>query len=512
MPKNIILCADGTGNKGGVTPDSNVYKIYKSIDKYFKGKIVNNIELDKQIVFYDNGVGTHKNKYIRAFFAAFGFGFEDNVCDLYKFLARHYEPGDRIYFFGFSRGSSTVRACNGFISICGLAKGAGLRNCALDQRVSEAFSAYKKHRKQPELAASLKNSENSHGAVDIEFLGIWDTVVALGFPKRTDITGPVSALINMVLWVAETTLDRIWNHSFYYYRLTDNVKQAYQALAIDDERTAFWPFVWREQGRTPGSVEQVWFAGMHSNVGGGYARSGMASISLYWMMVRAQKHGLVLLDDAIREAYGDSHVHGRMYNSRDGFGSFYRYHPRDIEELCKDRVTADIKIHRSVIERMYHRTANYAPGHLPAKFHVVDTDPANPGKLMNPGEHTQWAAVRGEIKRWVFRRKGLYAAMLTFVLTVIITATWLRFCPPDEAILRTGLAGALADLLDFISPDFFDNIIDVAVVRDAYYVTFGAAFCASYVYVRAWCREKTVDACEMLRHIIIQSESNEDNK
>ncbi|MCK4586077.1 MAG: DUF2235 domain-containing protein [Gammaproteobacteria bacterium] len=135
MPKNIIVCADGTGNKGGSTPDSNVYKIYKSINKCFSGKAKDGFELDEQIVFYDNGVGTEKNKYLRMLGGGIGFGFEDNVCDLYRFLARNYESGDRIYFFGFSRGASTVRACNGFISICGLAKGKGLRKRELEKLV-----------------------------------------------------------------------------------------------------------------------------------------------------------------------------------------------------------------------------------------------------------------------------------------------------------------------------------------------------------------------------------------
>ncbi len=158
MSKNIIVCADGTGNKGGSTPDSNVYRIYKSVDKYFKGPAQGDFEVDEQIIFYDNGVGTEKNKYLRMLGGAFGFGFEDNVCDLYKFLARNYEPGDRVYFFGFSRGASTVRACTGFINACGLAKGKGLRNRELAELVKEAFRAYKKVPSQ--MPCMSKNTVN----------------------------------------------------------------------------------------------------------------------------------------------------------------------------------------------------------------------------------------------------------------------------------------------------------------------------------------------------------------
>jgi uncharacterized protein (DUF2235 family) len=101
MSKNIILCSDSTGQKGGYGADSNVYKLYKMVD-------LHNTE---QITFYDNGVGTSDsdtdsktNAVWRAVSGAFGFGFRDNIIDLYRFLARNYELGDQIYFFGFSRG------------------------------------------------------------------------------------------------------------------------------------------------------------------------------------------------------------------------------------------------------------------------------------------------------------------------------------------------------------------------------------------------------------------------
>ena len=401
MAKNIIVCADGTGNKGGSTPDSNVYKVYKSVNKSFEGELEDGFEVDEQMIFYDNGVGTEKDKYLRMFGGAFGFGFEDNVCDLYKFLARNYKPGDRIYFFGFSRGASTVRACSGFIKKCGLAKGNGLRNCELKALVKEAFSAYKVHKRKPDISRELRNSDRSHGDIDIHFMGIWDTVVALGFPKRTDITGPVSATLNAIFWLAEKILDCrfLWPHSFYYYQLTKKVKYAYQALAIDDERTAFWPFVWREEGRAADTVEQVWFAGMHSNVGGGYERSGMASVALYWMMLRAEKRGLKFDNDSLQNALEDSHIHGRMYNTRNGFGVLYRYHPREIEKLCNSRIKGNIKLHRSVIERINHRTANYAPGQLPGKFEVVDSDTETSPEPREPGTDPQWANIRAEINR-----------------------------------------------------------------------------------------------------------------
>ncbi len=501
MPKNLIVCADGTGNKGGSTPSSNVYKIYKAVNKHHKGEEQENTEISEQIIFYDNGVGTEKGKYRRLIGGAFGFGFEDNVRDLYKFLARNYEKDDNIYFFGFSRGASTIRACSGFINTCGLAKGKGLRNRELDKLVKEAFDAYRVRLKMPEKALEIKESDKSHGAIDIHFMGIWDTVVALGFPKRTDITGPISAVLNVLFWLLEKGLDKIMPHSFYNFRLTGEVKNAYQALAIDDERTAFYPFVWREKGST-GKVEQVWFAGMHSNVGGGYARSGTASTPLHWMMLRAEECGLKFNDDAIQNAYKDSHDHGRIHNSRDGFAMMYRYHPREIEKLCEGRLKGNIRLHSSVIGRIMHRTANYAPAQLPGKFEVVESNIRAQPILWNPGNNPKWDKLRAEIDGWVLARKGLYAAMLAFFVSVGIAAIKLSDTPFPEKL--EGFFGNLARFLDYILPEWFDGLIAYTVA--VHYPILISTVVVIFIYLRArkWFHLKTVDACERLRRLIIQ--------
>ncbi|MCK5001816.1 MAG: DUF2235 domain-containing protein [Gammaproteobacteria bacterium] len=526
LPKNIVVCADGTGNKGGYSPDSNVYKVYKTVDKNFKGKCHDNAEIEEQVLFYDNGVGTAKNKFLRAITGAFGFGFERNVCDLYKFIARSYEDGDRIYFFGFSRGASTVRACNGMIAKCGLVKGKGLRNCELDERVEEAFKAYKELTKSPELAKRFKEDKDRVTEnVPIQFLGVWDTVVALGFPKRTDITGPISFVLNMIFESLEFLADRACPHSFYYYKLTDNVKHACQALAIDDERTAFWPFVWQEKNlkdtkdRTEDNVEQVWFAGMHSNVGGGYERAGMAGVPLYWMMKRAEHHGLMFTSDALKDAHDASHVHGRMYNSRDGLALLYRYHPREMLKLCqykdegeyKDKLLGNIKIHHSVIDRIKHRTANYAPGHIPASFDVVDD--AIPAKSVhhNPGSSSAWLNIKRTIDKWVLWRKRLYNLFFVTVLGIFFSALYLWFTPPEEWG-REGVWGSFANFLDYISPDMFDGLIEVAIVQKPYlFLTTMALLFIYYVIRTIWYR-RTLKACEQLRHKIIGEKLTNTNK
>lgn len=508
-PKNIVVCADGTGNKGGYSPDSNVYRLYKMVNKHFKGTCHDGVDIEEQILFYDNGVGTQSNKFWRTISGAFGLGFRRNVCDLYKFLARNYVPGDRIFFFGFSRGASTVRACNGMIAKCGLAKGRGLRNQALDELVEEAYKAYEKHRKQPRRAENFKNDTvKSHGAVPIQLLGVWDTVVALGFPKRTDITGPFTFILNTVFVILEKFFDLIFPHSFYHYQLGDNVKYAYQALAIDDERTAFWPYVWYEkniwgaQDRTPENSEQVWFAGMHSNVGGGYERAGMAGVPLYWMLLRAQKHGLVFNEDALQQTLDSRHVHGRMYNSRSGLAAFYRYHPREIEKLCEDKLVGEIRIHDSVIERMSHRTANYAPGQVPSKFEVVNDQLPTAVKPHEPGLRDSWTQIRAKIKRLVWLRKLMYSSMLLAVLAIIGYAIYLwntltTFAP------RRGPWGEVANILDYFTPDMFDGLIQVAVVQKHEIFVTAVVALILYVVVNRVLVNKTVAACESLRHLVI---------
>lgn len=492
MTKNIILCADGTGNKGGYTPDSNVYKIYNSIDIHK--------DSNEQIVFYDNGVGTAKNKYLRAATGAVGWGFGQNVRDLYAFLVKNYNPGDQIYLFGFSRGAATIRAFSGFVAACGLINyekgGQKMGARELKGAVKKAFKDYirigREYKRKCGILPVATRSSVNHGAVPIKFIGVWDTVSALGFPQRTDVTSIGIWVINLLLVGLDHLFDLPFPHRFYNYDLTDNVGYACQALSIDDERTSFWPMVWDETARDNGSVEQVWFAGMHSNVGGGYNRAGLANVAYEWLMLRGHLHGLEYKSGAKRKAAEDAHVQGRLYNSRDGAAIYYRYHPREIEKLCKGkeidygaglmgktmklynkimklynklkslftrlknlfkgggfftklknlfkgggekdkvRILGSIKIHESVIRRMARRTANYAPGHLPCTFETVATDDIGGTRTTpyEPNKKAGWQACRAQINRVTLFRKWLYGIFLEFTVVAVATALWLWFESP----------------------------------------------------------------------------------
>ena len=234
--KRIVLCSDGTGNKEGKNEGTNVFKVYNSIERHEKNR--------PQLGFYDNGVGTDKFKILKGLGGAFGFGFGKNVRDLYTFLAKNYDVGDEIYLFGFSRGAATVRAFAGFLNTCGLVKNGGkLDRETLDAKVGKAFDAYKNTRKSSEDANAFKKNEALHhpdhapgGDIKIKFLGVWDTVSSLGFPKD----------LGFIIHVLEWGANKIIPHRFYDYDLNSSIQNAYHALAIDDERQTFYPMIWDE--------------------------------------------------------------------------------------------------------------------------------------------------------------------------------------------------------------------------------------------------------------------------
>lgn len=497
MSKNIILCADGTGNMGGYTPSSNVFKIYNEID-------IHNSK--KQLKFYDNGIGTETNKYVRAAAGALGFGFKTNVRDLYLFLARNYgekdeekdeekdKEKDQVYFFGFSRGAATVRACSGFINACGLVNGKKMEEDELQDAVDEALDAYVRIKRDPSLADKCKNNTKSHGVIPIQFIGVWDTVSSLGFPQNWFITSLGMCVLNALFKGLDRISDVIFKHRFYNYELTPKVEYACQALAIDDERTSFWPMVWNEKNHSK-PVEQVWFAGMHSNVGGGYPRTGMANVALEWMMIRAQKNGLIFKDTSLKNVHNDAHPHGRMFNSRDGFAIYYRYNPRDIEKLCKDRLDGSIKIHESVIERMKYKTANYAPGNLPMNYEVVANDGTVKNTITGKYEKERKASIE-KIKKWVFLRKWLWGMFFESTIAVAVFALiWKNeSLPKDDGKLKT-----IVIKLGSVIPDFLNGAISVAVVQHPEY--FCGAVCALIGFwgLRNYFRHKTVKASEKLR-------------
>lgn len=397
--KNIILCSDGTGNRGGKGNGTNVWRIYNYIDINCHQ---DNSSPQKQISYYEDGVGTEDFKLFKLIGGAFGWGLSRNIQELYDFLIKNYEEGDRIYLFGFSRGAFTVRSLAGLIERCGIPENKddplhpekrAQNSRELQKKVNTAYRIYKNTHKRKrfsmlrnrfkmmdslfnvlpriygsrsyndtiesyESEAAKFKAENSIKNIDIHFIGVWDTVSAIGMP------------FDFLRWL----LDWVFNINFHSHQIGPSVKYGYHCLSIDDERHTFHPQLWDETNKTNAKVEQVWFSGVHSNVGGGYPKPGMAHEPLYWMMNKAQECGLVFKKGAIEAVRDAADVSDKMYDSRAGTGVYYRYLPRNIEQLCSDNGLERIDVHASVFDRIMLGVQNYAPGSLPTNINVVTTE------------------------------------------------------------------------------------------------------------------------------------------
>ncbi len=318
MPKNIVVLSDGTGQEGGkeYKHDSNVHKLFRMLEN----------RTPRQVVFYDQGLGTN---WRRITGNAFGAGFSQNVLECYEFIFQNYQAEDRIYLFGFSRGAYTVRSLSGFIDLYGI-----LPKSRPDL-IKKAWKKYRKRSKRPGGKARRQQDSTDfnqrHNAMwaKIKFLGVWDTVGALGFPLKG-----VAKALDRVPW---------FRHRFHETGLSPSVDRGCHALAIDDERKTFRPTLWEEPNP---KVEQVWFAGMHTDVGGGYSTSDLSDITLQWMVRHALNHGLLLYDG--HEVDGDPQPEGKLNDSRGGLGTLFRRATR----------TWDLKTHPKVHESVFTRRDN----------------------------------------------------------------------------------------------------------------------------------------------------------
>lgn len=365
-PKNIILCSDGTGNTAIKDRGTNVFKLYEAIDLHGHA---DDPTLPRQIAFYDDGCGSQGWGPIPMLKQAVGWGLGHSVKDLYAHLVRSYEPGDRIYLFGFSRGAFTIRTLADFIGACGILKYENRDDLWDDIR--KAYELYRQRyqtRLNRRLVGHCDNAqcqvfceERTEHWPSIEFVGVWDTVDAVGLPVEE-----MSNFYN----------DYIHRFKFPDHVLGEHVKRACQALAIDDERQPFNPVLWEHDER----IEQVWFPGVHANVGGGYPKQGMSLVSLYWMLTRAAEQGLRFLESDLQYYREHRNVDDKLYDPREGWGAYYRYQPRDIGTLCTKH-RAPVKVHVSAVERIIKRTDGYAPGNLPKIHEIVATDPLPVGVL-----------------------------------------------------------------------------------------------------------------------------------
>lgn len=384
MAKNIVLFSDGTGNSSAKAQKTNVWRLFQALDQ----------TKANQIAKYDDGVGTSSNKYLAAIGGAFGWGLKRNVIDLYKFVCLNYEKGDNLYGFGFSRGAFTIRVLVDLIATAGLVTFRSSEE--LDHNAAAAYRHYrskkfptrspfvfimrylcnvllaakdyiKGQRAYSEIAKQTKAAGRTE--IPIRFLGLWETVEAYGMP--------IEALKRGINWV-------IWPMLFGDLILSPLVQRACHALSLDDERTTFHPLLWDEVAEAnmvanhqvpAGRVTQVWFAGVHSNVGGGYPEDQLSLVSLNWIMAEAIDHGLILNQETVAQLMALQSPYARLYDSRTGFASYYSYAPRHIF-IKQDGQGNPILpiIHSSVLMRMAYGSDYYAPISLPYKFLVLAPD------------------------------------------------------------------------------------------------------------------------------------------
>jgi hypothetical protein len=252
---------------------------------------------------------------------------------------------------------------------------------------------------------------------------------------------------------------------------------------------------------------------MHSNVGGGYERAEMANVPLHWMLTRATHHGLLFKKGTVEAARADSDVNGRLYDSRDGLAMCYRYHPRAIEGLCKEKLklSQKIKIHKSVIGRMQRKTANYAPTHLPGTFTVVSTSIGQPMIALNPQSQTGWDNKRIEIHKNILKRQLLYILLLiaSFYILFKTISHWIY---PPQQWGSSGFFGYVADVLTYILPGLFSGLIEVAVRQAPLYYFLGAIVLTLAIWwYRQSRRERIVEAAVELREMVVRSLSQKQN-
>lgn len=260
MSKNIIICCDGTNNQFGKN-NTNVAKLYDMI-----------IADSEQLNYYDPGVGTSaRNSFAALRYAsnlakqAFGLDLSKNVEEAYRFLMKNYEEGDKIFLFGFSRGAHTVRR------LADVLGDYGLLHSGSHNMIPYVLRMY--DRDEPDEIVKPFRRKFTRPC-PVHFLGVWDTVSALSRLM------PLSKLDG---------------------ELNDDTLHAYHAVAIDEVRFQFPANLFKQKQDSRLVREEVWFAGVHSDVGGSYKERGLSDIALKWMAGKAVALGLRVYDDVLSE-------------------------------------------------------------------------------------------------------------------------------------------------------------------------------------------------------------------
>jgi uncharacterized protein (DUF2235 family) len=361
MPRNIVLCLDGTSNQYSAT-NTNVVKLYAMLDRK---------RID-QLSYYQTGIGTFpppgvwgrfKRWFATRLDLAIAYLLSTHVTDAYRFLMRYYQEGDRIFIFGFSRGAYTARA------VAAMVYKVGLLTQGNEELIEFAWDMFKGEDNK-DLAEGFKKTFCR--PVDVHFLGLWDTVSSVGWA-----------------WAPK---------HFQYTQNNPGVGIVRHAVSLDERRAYFVQNLWGNQG--PTEIEQVWFPGVHCDVGGGYPEneSGLSAIALQWMVGKAEAKGLII-DQQMKAtvlpqqntpgaAYVAPFAGGPAHESLTGLWWVAEYLPKRYKDPAANfatrwmlragrhrHVNNGAKIHESVFERM-RLVPGYQPPNIPEQYVVV---PERPG-------------------------------------------------------------------------------------------------------------------------------------
>lgn len=354
MPKNIVICCDGTNNQFD-GDHTNVIRTYKVARRDHT-----------QVTFYDPGVGTMPEPWMTTRFAkrwsmlkglAFGSGFMDNIADAYCFLMKTYEPGDRVFIFGFSRGAFTARA------VAAMLHSVGLLRPGTENLIPYAQRYWQKDfgPNSPGGELCLEFKQTLARECPVHFIGVWDTVSSVGF-------------INQF-------------RTFPYTFKNPNVAHVRHAVSIDERRSCF-----RQNLMATASdgqdVKNVWFAGVHADVGGGYPKeeAGLAKVTFEWMTREAIQFGLdvdpAAYDLELRQVGSPPDVGGqlhqslqglwwlvelipnRRYSAADGKKHWHFFEMNKPRNVLRDAAKPYVYLHSSVLDRLRQCPA-YRPPNIP---------------------------------------------------------------------------------------------------------------------------------------------------
>ncbi|MBR0873140.1 DUF2235 domain-containing protein [Bradyrhizobium tropiciagri] len=583
MAKNIVLLSDGTGNSSAKVLKTNVWQTFQVLDLR---------DPTRQIAFYDDGVGTSSFKLFAILGGVFGFGLKRNVIAIYSFCCRNYQAGDQIYCFGFSRGAFTIRIVAGLIAAQGIVA-YNNNEADLARFAADAYRAYRRRYSGGIVKALGRVGIDLRGIRDfgirswrrlwgqaveappakpvdsIRFVGIWDTVDAYG--------GPIQEMTRAIdYWV--------WPLSMPDHFMSAKIHRACHALALEDERDAFHPVIWDERyvranatvaNRTKTSwlfdinhdprppamqladplphlrtdlpladrerISQVWFTGVHSDIGGGYPQNGLSYVTLDWMLDRAKPYGLRYLDEQ-REIMVNPLIDptDKLNDSRKGLAGYYRYKPRNVldiyhEPSYKLSVRADMQriwrllrhqddpqteilndlhpcvprpvrpvptpiIHHSVFDRIRDGTDRYAPVVIPRTYKLADvTGAAVAGPCAPPDLGELRSHVQDDVWNWVWLRRVVYfltafaTAFIAFIPYFVIYAPGFGHDTVGPSINPIINAGA-SFLPGFLDPWF------VAFRNAPGFVLIGVIAVVALLYWGAVLQQKVRDVARIAWH------------